>query len=98
MVVELGLEDRERARRVSTAEGVDEHQTVVAVEQLVCKVHAADAEVPDLHALRKRLAGHAGRDGHTEPVVAEEDVADPGHEHPLGHDAPSRTSTSSGWK
>ena len=42
-------------------------------------------------------AGHLD----AEPVVAEEDVADAGHEHPAGHGDASASdsgSTSSGWK
>ena len=55
---DLGLEQRERAGRLAHRHRVDEHERVVAVEQLVGEVHAADAEVLDAHAVGNR-AGRA---------------------------------------
>ena len=48
------LEHGDRARRLAHRHGVDEHERVVAVEQLVGEVHAADAEVLDPHAVGDR--------------------------------------------
>jgi hypothetical protein len=55
---------------------------------------AADAEVPDPDPAGQRLAGQPPGHLDPEPVVAQEHVADAGHEHPGGH----RGSTSSGEK
>ncbi|MGW5676532.1 hypothetical protein ACWEV4_15880 [Streptomyces sp. NPDC003860] len=61
-------------------------------------------EVDDLHALEVRDA--VGRPKpqqvayglHPEPVVAEEDVADPGDQHRAGRHASPSGVSSSGWK
>ena len=80
-VGDLRLDDGDRARRFAHRHGVDQHERVVAVEQLVGEVHAADAEVGHPHAVgqrpRRQAVGHLD----AEAVVAEEDVADAGDEH-----------------
>ena len=76
----VGLEDVQRARAPAVGQRVDEHQRVAAVEQVVGQVHAADAVVDDPHS---RVVGRAGHMAHhlgAEAVVAEEDVADAGHQ------------------
>ena len=65
--------------------------SVVAVEQLVGEVDAADAEVGDPHAVGHRRARRAVGDLDAEAVVAEEDVADPGDEHPRSRRRSHRT-------
>ena len=64
--------------------GVDQHQRVVSLEQLVGEVDTTNAVVREAEPLR-----HLD----TEAVVTQEDVADAGHERPH-----ATTSTSSGWK
>ena len=62
---ELGLDQGDRARRFAHRQGVDEHEHVVPVEQLIGEMHAADAEVRDLHAVgHSPLAGVVGRPRH----------------------------------
>jgi hypothetical protein len=74
---------------------VDDDERLVPLEHLVGEVHAADADVDDVHRLRQRCAvgeqapRHLGAEG----VVGEEDVAHPGDEDP--HDG---TASSSGRK
>ena len=46
-----GSKTTHRAGRLAQRHGVDQHERVVAVEQLVGEVHAADAEVGDPHAV-----------------------------------------------
>ena len=60
---------------------VDDHQRVVPVEQVVGQVHATDAVVDGAHVLGQ-ASGRARPpdDLGPEPVVAEEQVADPGNQ------------------
>ena len=58
--VQVVFEQVERAGLVPLADGVDEDERVVAVEQAVGQVHAADAEVGDLDAGRQRARRRAG--------------------------------------
>ena len=88
--------DGHGARRLAHRQGVDQHEHVVAVEQLVGEVDAADAvlahaSTPVGHG-RGRPREAAG-DLDAEAVVAEEHVADAGHEDP--HRAPPRRGRSS---
>ena len=48
-------------------------------------MHAADAVVDDLDAIRQRLTGEAAGDLAAEAVVGEEEVADAGHQHLVAH-------------
>jgi hypothetical protein len=67
----------------------------------VGEVHAADAEVDDLHPGRQLPPRQTVRERDAEAVVAEEDVADPRDEDPRagGAATPSSSgSTSSGAK
>ncbi len=66
----VDLEQGDRARRVPAGRRVDEHEHVVAVEQLVGEVHAADAVVGDLDAVGAGSAGQLPHDLDAEPVVA----------------------------
>ena len=60
---------------------VDDHQRVVAVEQVVGEMHAADPVVDDPHpGSAGRAAAEPANDLGTEAVVAEEDVADAGYQ------------------
>ena len=70
---QFGLDDGDRACRLAHRHGIDEHDRVVAVEQLVGEVHPADAEVLDPYVvgtaalggaaarLRRRSRRHPGR-------------------------------------
>jgi hypothetical protein len=88
--------------------GVDQDERVVpTVEQVVGQVHPADAVVGDVDTLRHLTRVDPAYDLDAEAVVPEEDVADPGHQHPRGagrgatHGAGSSApsgSTSSGAK
>ena len=76
----VGLEDVQCARAAAAGYRVDEDQRVPIVQQVVGQMHAPDAVVDDPHArivlLDCDVADHLG----AEPVVAEEDVADTGHQ------------------
>ena len=85
----IGLEDVQGARRSAIGQGVHEHQRVVPVEQVVGKVHAADAVVDDPHTWARDVFGDMAHHLGTETVVAEEDVADTGYQN-LGRDATSQ--------
>jgi len=96
-LVQIVFEQVERARLVAVADGVDEDQRVVAVEQTVRQMHPADADVGDLDPGRQLAHGEPAGHLDAEPVVGEEDVADAGDEDPVpGTDHGS--SISSGWK
>src|SRR5262249_27257588 len=70
-------------------------EQVAAVEQVIGQVHAADAEIPDLHARGHRPLGQQPDHLDAEGVVAQEHVAHARHQRPPAH----RTgSTSSGMK
>ena len=97
-VLEVGLQDEDRPWRLAARRGVDQDQRVVPLQQLVREVDAADAEVRHLDAGRKRLVRQAVRHLDTEAVVAEEDIADAGHQHAAAHGCDSIGSTSSGAK
>ena len=62
--------------------GVHEDHARVAAVQGVGQVHAADAEVHDVHPGGQRPLGEQPRHLDAEAVVAEEDVADPGDQDP----------------
>jgi hypothetical protein len=98
--VQVVFEQGERAGRVPLADRVDEDERAVAVEQAVGQVHAADADVGDLDAVRQVPPGEPARDLDPEPVVGEEDVADPGNQDssPGKYAVHGTTSISSGWK
>ena len=91
--VQVVFEQVERAGRVTVPYRVDEDERAVAVQQPVGEVHAADADVRDLHAVGQVAAGQPARHLDAEPVVGEEDVADTGYENPV-----HGSSISSGWK
>ena len=95
---QLRLEDRDGAGRLPHRHGVDEHQGVVPVEQLVGQVHAADPEVGDPDTGWHLPTGQPVRHLDAEPVVTEEDVADAGDQHLHGCTGIGSTSISSGWK
>ena len=94
----------DRAGGLPHREGVDEHEGVVPVEELVREMEPTDAEVGDLDAIGHRPINEALRDLDAVRVVAEEDVADSGHQHSgPGHDRASvdtslSSSSSSAWK
>ena len=99
-VVEVGLDDVDSPRFAATLHGVDQDQPVVAVEQLVGQVHAADSEVDHLDPARQgwaRVRGEPGGHLHAEAVVAEEDVPD-ARDQDAGHGLSPNSSTSSGTK
>ncbi len=77
----VGLENVDGARRAAAGQRVDEHQRLAAVEQVVGQVHAPDSVVryPNVRAgdVLGDMAHHLG----SEPVVAEEDVADAGYQY-----------------
>ena len=58
--VEIGLDDEDACPARRRGDGIDEDQRVVALEQLVGEVHAADAEVGDRDAGAAALARAAG--------------------------------------
>jgi hypothetical protein len=91
--VEVVLQHVERARVAAAGHGVDEHEHVVAVEELVGQVHAADAGVDELDVRGQLPLAQRGDHRDAEAVVGEERVADPGHE-----DLHVGTSSSSGRK
>ena len=65
--------------------GVDENQRVVAVEQLVGEMNAADAEVGDGDIVGKALFAQPARDLDAEAVVTEEDVTHAGDKNFAAH-------------
>src|SRR4029077_498254 len=71
----LDLEHGHRARRLAPLRGVHQDEQLTAVEQVVGQVHAADAEVLDLHAIRHRAPGQQPDHLNAERVVAQEHVA-----------------------
>jgi hypothetical protein len=76
------LEQHDLAGRAATRQGVHEDQRVVRVEQVVRQVHAPDAVVGHPYPGRQGvLRGQPPDDLGAEAVVAEEEVADPGHQH-----------------
>ncbi len=98
-LLRLGLEDAEGPGIVPPPDGIDEDEDVVAVEELIGEMDAADAELPHLHTLGHGQARQTACHLHSETVVAEEDVPDAGHEHPRRHGAsPPASSISSGRK
>jgi len=71
----------QRSRSAALRDGVDEDRGVVAAAgELVGEMNASNAEIDDLHAIPERLIAQTLRDFHAEPVVAQEDVADAGHQ------------------
>ncbi len=74
----VGLEDVHGARFAPAGEGVDEHQRVPSIEQVVGQVHTSNAVVDQVNARLRRmgLTQYLG----AETVVSEEDVADPGYQ------------------
>jgi hypothetical protein len=89
-----GLHHGDGAGRVSACDGVDEHELLVAVEQLVREVDAADADIDDFDRSGLRRTEALG-DLDAEPVVTEEHVPDTGDEHAVVHGAPPSMSSSS---
>jgi hypothetical protein len=91
----VGLEEVDRAGRPAAGNGVDEDEGFAPVEQVVGQVHAPDAVVDQLNAWTgeplRDVAHHLG----AEPVVAEEDVADPSYQNSR-RDSTSLTVTSGG--
>ena len=79
-----GREDGERARGLAARQRVDEDEPVPGVEQLVCEVDPADAEVASGDAVGQLAVREPADDLAAEAVVAQEDVADAGDERP-GH-------------
>ncbi len=91
----VGLEDVQGAGRPAVGEGVDEHQRVASVEQVVGQVHAADSVVHHPHSRTRDVFGHMAHHLGAEAVVAEEDVADTGYQN-LGRDSTSQSPTCAG--
>src|SRR5690242_819155 len=97
--VQVVFEQVERARLVSLADGVDEDERGVAVEQAVGQVHPTDADVRDLDPGRPLPRREPARHLDAEPVVGEEDVADARDQNSRpGKDPVHAGSISSGWK
>src|ERR1700722_8694752 len=76
----VGLEHMQRARLAATRYRVDEDQRVPLLEQVIRQVHARDAVVD--HADSRIVLWQLGFTDNfgAEPVVAQEDVADPGYQ------------------
>ncbi len=76
----IGLKDMQRARVAPAGHRVDEDQRVPILEQVVGEVHAADAVVGDPDT--RIVLADFGVANHfrAESVIAQEDVADPGHQ------------------
>ena len=90
------LDHVERTGRAPTRRRVHQDGRVVAVEQRVGEVQPTDPEIDDAHALRLQAFVQSAHDLDPEAVVAEEHVADAGHEDAApAHD---NRSTSSGLK
>jgi len=80
--------------RLAPGDGIDQHQSVVTIEQLIGEVDAPDSVVGHLHVLRERLRLQAARHLDAEAVVSEKDVPDASHQ----RSAHGTGSTSSGKK
>src|SRR5689334_15235161 len=89
------LEQKQVARRAGARRSVDQNRELVAVRELVGEIESANAEVSNGDPGRQRLFGERAGDGAAEAVVAEEDVADAGHEHVHSGPAVSGASSSS---
>src|ERR1700735_1093014 len=76
----VGLEDVQSPRAAAIGYRVDEDQRVPAFKQVVGQVHAPDAVVDDPHARIVLLDWDVPDYLGAEPVVAEEDIADAGHQ------------------
>jgi hypothetical protein len=73
------LEDRHRAGRLTAWDGVDHDQgRVAAVEQFIREVDPADPDVGDVDDLGQLDLFEPPDDLDPEPVVSQQDVADPG--------------------
>ncbi len=97
----VDLEQRDRPGRLAVRRRVDQHQHVVAVEQLVGQVHPADAEVDQLDAVRQRRPAIRPATSTPKPSSVRKMLPTPGDEGP--HRAASVAigasgSTSSGAK
>jgi len=92
------LEHGDRTRLIPTLRGVDQHEQVTPVEQFINQVNATDAEVGDLDAVRSRPLREQLDHLHTEGVIPQENVADPGHQRPARAPGHWHGSTSSGAK
>ncbi len=88
----IGLEDVQGARRPAVGQGVDEHQRVAAVEQVVGQVHASDSVIHHSDSQARDMFGYVPHHLGSESVVAEEDVADTGYQN-LGRDTTSQSPT-----
>ena len=87
----LGFDRVERPGSAAAPRGIDQNRRVVLPSrQLVGEMHAANAEIDDVDAVGRRFAGKAPGDLDAEPVVAQKDVADAGHEHSRHHIARMR--------
>src|SRR5512133_901097 len=79
------LQNNELAGCAGSRAGVDQHECVVSLKQVVGQVHATNSVVdqPGLQRQRLCLPGDLGLTGHvaydlrSEPVITEEDVSDP---------------------
>ena len=69
-LVQVGLEDAHRSRRVTRRKRVDQDERVVSVEQFVGQVDAADPEIGDLDAIGHDHAGQAIRCNAIAPQTA----------------------------
>ncbi len=78
----FGFDDVERARLSAAWHGVHQDRRLAIVEQRIGEIQASDAEVHDLHAIRKGMTDHPPRHLRAEGVVPQEDIADAGDQDP----------------
>ena len=91
---------RERPRRLAHRDGIDQHEHVVALEQLVGEMDAADAEVGDAHPVGHGLAGKRLATSTPKPSSPRKMLPMPATSTGVHRPASARRSgsTSSGWK
>jgi len=74
------LDDRYGSGRSAVRRGVDKDQQIATVEQLVCQMDAANADVDEPDAVGQRTIRETPSDLDTESVIGEEDVPHAGDE------------------
>ena len=81
----LGFDQRESPRRLTHGNGVDQDESLVALEKIEGEVNAADPVILDPHPFRERLVGEELRHLDSEGVVRQEHVSDARDENATGH-------------
>src|SRR5579862_492325 len=79
--IDVGFEHEHRTGLFSSRTGVDQNDVVILIHEGEREIVTADTEIDDIHTGGKLTAAELPDDLDAEPVVAQEDVPDPGDEY-----------------